>query len=32
MKSLGPNKVVLAFNPKRLTQGDLLVQGQPETK
>ena len=29
MKSLGPGKVVQAFNPRKLKQG---VQGQPETK
>lgn len=32
MKSLGLGKVVHAFNPKRLRQGDLWVQGQPGTK
>ena len=32
MKSLGPGKVVQAFNPKRLRQGDPWVQGQPGTK
>jgi hypothetical protein len=32
MKSLDPDKVVHAFNPRRLRQGDLRVQGQPGTK
>jgi hypothetical protein len=32
MKSLGPGKVVHSFNPRRLRQGDLWVQGQPGTK
>jgi hypothetical protein len=32
MKSLGPGKVVHAFNPRRLRQGDLWVQGQPGAK
>jgi hypothetical protein len=31
MKSLGPGKVVYSFNPRRLRQGDLWVQGQPGT-
>jgi hypothetical protein len=32
MKSLGPGKVVHTFNPRRLRQGDLWVQGQPGSK
>jgi hypothetical protein len=32
MKSLGPGKVVQAFNPRRLRQGDVWGQGQPGTK
>jgi hypothetical protein len=32
MRSLGPGKVVYTFNPRRLRQGDLWVQGQPGTK
>jgi hypothetical protein len=32
MKSLGPGKVVHTFNPRRLRQGELWVQGQPEIK
>ena len=32
MKSLGPRKVVHAFNPRELRQGDLQVPGQPRTK
>ena len=32
MKSLGPDKVMHTFNPRRLRQGDLGVQGQPGTK
>ena len=31
MKSLGPGKVVQAFNPGRRRQGDLCAQGQPWT-
>lgn len=31
MKSLGPDKVVNTFNPRRLRQGDLWVQSQPGT-
>lgn len=32
MKSLGLGKGVYAFNPRRLKQAELWVQGQPETK
>jgi hypothetical protein len=32
MKSLGPGKVVHTVNPRRRRQGELWVQGQPETK
>jgi hypothetical protein len=32
MKRLGPGKVVHIFNPRRLQQADLWVQGQPGTK
>jgi hypothetical protein len=32
VKSLGPGKVVHAFNPRRLRQRDLWVQGQPGTE
>jgi hypothetical protein len=31
-ESLGPGKVVCAFNPRRLRQGDLWFQSQPGTK
>ena len=32
VKSLGSGKVVQAFNPRRLRQGDIWIQGQPGTK
>jgi hypothetical protein len=32
MKNLGPGKVIHAFNPRRLRQADLWIQGQPGTK
>jgi hypothetical protein len=32
MKNSGPGKVVHTFNPRRLRQGDIWVQGQPGTK
>jgi hypothetical protein len=32
MKSLGQGKIVHTFIPRRLRQGDLWVQGQPEIK
>ena len=32
MKSLGPGKVVCAYNPRRCRKADLWVQGQPGTE
>jgi hypothetical protein len=32
IKSLGMGKIVHTFNPRKLWQGNLWVQGQPGTK